>query len=992
MAEPRDAFISNTSVSDQAASEDSLGFAPYVTAIADFLTNPDTAPPLTLSVEGEWGSGKSSFMKQLQREIRTKQQKQFIVRLTNVEKRIRWFLLFLFYNWTEKLKPKTWDDFFFLRIIRWFLLIIIPRIILLISDFCLSILFKGLKFLLPSIIIRQPRTVWFNAWRHDKAEALWAAFALEFIRQISTIRNPGDFWPNPANFLPVLRGNIKLFFCRIEVSWSSFFDLIKNAAQVLLGIAAILLIFVFTIGGGTGKVNKLSQQIEQIYNDLQTIVSPKKADQKKSTQPSSQTNANNPSQQTKTPSTSGQSEPNDLLTYALRALGMGSSGLIGVKLAKQLKEMLGDPKKELTDYINCPDYNKQVAFVEKFHQDFKKIVDSYVGNGKVYVFIDDLDRCELPKSAELMQALNLMISDDPSIIFILGMDREKVAAGLAVKYKDLLPYLLSETKPDDEENETKDQSFSGLEYGYAFIEKFVQLPFFVPQPSNRDLDFFLQSIAAPALPKNKLIYRIWQAVVAIPEVFKEWGQQIRRFFSTSEEEQPDRAVNPVPETAPAPSKSDKPKEQKLERRQSIKLQVANDGKAIREIIPMVAPALDYNPRRIKQFINLFRLRAFIAADTGLFDEWVNIGSNEAVENPLTLEQLGKFVAINLKWPLLLEDLEADPKLFQKLDRVFHPPEQYLDEERVKRWLKREKLKELFCYGKEPLANYRLTEVDGEKLLQVSPKGGRRRDNTQRFSEDLGNDVSLDLVVIPSGQFSMGTSEEEVQDLIKRYGKDQEEYFRNETPQHEVSIESFVMGQFPITQSQWREVACLPRIKRYLRPNPSYFSGEDLSEDLPVENVSWDDAIEFCARLSKLTGKRYRLPSEAEWEYACRAGTTTAYAFGDELNKDLANYGGNIGRTTAVGNYPANDFELFDMHGNVWEWCLDNWHEDYKGAPNDGSIWDNRNNRLHILRGGSWSFNPQNCRCASRLRVIPVDTYFNLGFRVVCEAPRTLLHS
>ena len=989
MAEPRDASIANTSVSDQATAQDSLGFAPYVTAIADFLTNPDTAPPLTLSVEGEWGSGKSSFMKQLQQEIKERKKKQVKAKLIQQEKRIRKVLLDSYFAQPKGLLINRSPRFLRKFVLKF--VIYVTRLSLFVLDVILSLFFQILRGLLP-FFIRQPRTVWFNAWRHDKAEALWAAFALEFIRQISTIRNPGDFLPKPGDFFPVLWGHLRLFLCRIEVSWRSFFDLIKIAAQLLLGIAAILLIFVFTIGEGTGWVNKFSQQIEQIYIDLQTIVKPKQADKKKSAQPSSQAKTNNSSPQTKSSSTSGQSEPNDLLTYALQALGMGSSGLITVKLAKQLKEMLGDPKKELTDYINCPDYKKQVAFVEKFHQDFKKIVNAYVGKGKVYVFIDDLDRCELPKSAELMQALNLMISEDPSIIFILGMDREKVAAGLAVKYKDLLPYLLSEIKSDEEKSKTKVNAVGGLEYGYAFIEKFVQLPFFVPQPSNRDLDFYLQSIAKPTSVEKTWIIRLLQTIVEIPSMLKEWRQQIRPSFPTSEEKQPNRVVNPAPETGPSPSNSDQSKEQKLERRQRIKLQVKNDGKVIREIIPMVAPALDYNPRRIKQFINLFRLRAFIAADTGLFDEWVNTSSNEAVENPLTLEQLGKFVAINLKWPLLLEDLEADPELFQKLDRVFHPPstEQYLNEERVKRWLNREKLKELFCYGKEPLANYRLAEVDGERLLQVSPKGGRPKDNIQRFSENLGNNVSLEMVVIPSGKFLMGTSEEEIQDLIKRYGKEKEEFFRRETLQHEVSIESFVMGQFPITQAQWREVAVLPRIKRYLRPEPSSFSGEDL----PVENVSWDDAVEFCARLSKLTGKRYRLPSEAEWEYACRAETTTAYAFGEELNKDLANYDDNIGQTTAVGRYPANDFKLFDLHGNVWEWCLDNWHEDYNGAPNDGSAWTDKNdNRLHVLRGGSWFGDPRYCRSAYRshfgTRVPRLDS---IGFRVSCELPRTLLNA
>ncbi len=172
----------------------------------------------------------------------------------------------------------------------------------------------------------------------------------------------------------------------------------------------------------------------------------------------------------------------------------------------------------------------------------------------------------------------------------------------------------------------------------------------------------------------------------------------------------------------------------------------------------------------------------------------------------------------------------------------------------------------------------------------------------------------------------------------------------------------------------------------------------------MECVSWYDVVEFCARLSQKAGREYRLPSEAEWEYACRAGTTTPFHFGETITPELANYDGNytygsgskgkyVEKTTPVGSFKvANAFGLYDMHGNVWEWCADNWHNTYEGAPTDGSAWSNNNdndNHSRMLRGGSWSFDPWYCRSAGRYYLGPVDRGSLIGFRVVCPAAWTL---
>ncbi|KPQ40650.1 MAG: hypothetical protein HLUCCO16_00750 [Phormidium sp. OSCR] len=259
---------------------------------------------------------------------------------------------------------------------------------------------------------------------------------------------------------------------------------------------------------------------------------------------------------------------------------------------------------------------------------------------------------------------------------------------------------------------------------------------------------------------------------------------------------------------------------------------------------------------------------------------------------------------------------------------------------------------------------------------------RSRGSAQQFVEVLGNNSVLEMVFVPGGKFMMGSPD------------DEPESRRSEKPEHEVEVSPFYLGKYPVTQAQWRVVAALPQVERALKPDSSRFKGANH----PVEQVSWDDAVEFCRRLSQQSGRDYRLPSEAEWEYACRAGMTTPFYFGDTLNSDLANYDGSRtygdgpqgeyrGQTTDVGNFPANGFGLYDMHGNVWEWCADDWHSDYKGAPDDGSAWvdENRTEIRKVLRGGSWFFYPRYCRSAIRYNVTPDNANFNFGFRVACAA-------
>jgi formylglycine-generating enzyme required for sulfatase activity len=264
---------------------------------------------------------------------------------------------------------------------------------------------------------------------------------------------------------------------------------------------------------------------------------------------------------------------------------------------------------------------------------------------------------------------------------------------------------------------------------------------------------------------------------------------------------------------------------------------------------------------------------------------------------------------------------------------------------------------------------------------------RHKATNQFYDEKLDDKTHLRMMQIPSGTFLMGSPDNEL------------DRSTSESPQHPVSVPSFFMAKYPVTQAQWRIVSKMPQVKLKLEPNPSKFKGDTR----PVEQVSWHEAIEFCARLTKYTNRQYRLPTEAEWEYACRAGTTTPFNFGETISPELANYnskevyGDGVtaeyrGKTTPVDHFKiANAWGLCDMYGNVWEWCQDHWHSDYKGAYEDGSAWLTRRKAGRVIRGGSWVNIPWSCRSAYRYFNLPDSRGNDLGFRVSCSAPATFQH-
>jgi formylglycine-generating enzyme required for sulfatase activity len=257
--------------------------------------------------------------------------------------------------------------------------------------------------------------------------------------------------------------------------------------------------------------------------------------------------------------------------------------------------------------------------------------------------------------------------------------------------------------------------------------------------------------------------------------------------------------------------------------------------------------------------------------------------------------------------------------------------------------------------KQHLQNYFFT-FDVITVDSYGQESNRYKSFACYFPEDLGNSIMLEMVYIPGGTFMMGSFSD----------TDIERFYYTEMLGHQVTVSAFYAGKYPITQAQWQAV---------MGNNPSHFQGEKR----PVECVSWDDAVEFCSKLSEKTGRKYRLLSEAEWEYACRAGTTTPFHFGETITPDLVNYDGNKPyanapkglyrrQTTDVGIFPPNAFGLYDMHGNVWEWCSDVFYNSYGFGG-------------RAQRGGSWIYEAVYCRSAYRVGYPAYGGWKYRGFRI-----------
>ena len=551
-------------VSDQSTATDKLGFRPYVDAVAAFLLHPDTTPPLTMSVEGEWGTGKSSFMRQLKAELD--------------------------------------------------------------------------KAPAPQTTVRS-MTFWFNAWRHDKQDAMWATFALSVTKQMR------DSQPLVGRY----RGDLKLAASRITTGAGWLHVAVVSLFWLIFGGgAAAVIALLATADKGTrdGILHHFSTAKQTAVGLFQDAILPML----------------------------GQ------ITAAHYWLaGVFILVFYGIWFRKGFGKRL---EWKLAEYLDKPDYKNRAAFIENFHCDFQRVIKAYGADRRIFIFVDDLDRCDIPRAAELMQAINLMIGDDDHLVFILGMDREKIAAGITLRYKDLIPYL-------EVAASSAPSARHPARFGYSFLEKFIQITFRVPRPSESGIEEFLQSIGQDAADLKR------------DEQQKTIDQAIRR-----------------------------------ERRRKVEVSSRADSSEVQRLVKLVAPALDWNPRRIKQFMNDFRLQAYIASDLGLLDL---VATDESVTASamITLEQLGKFVAITLAWPDLIMDLLGFPGLLAAIyveAPGFKLAGANLTERQrtlVSRWFQEAILVDLLLAncGTDQNSKYSLARTDLRVLLNISPRINRNQNQT-----------------------------------------------------------------------------------------------------------------------------------------------------------------------------------------------------------------------------------------------------------------------
>jgi hypothetical protein len=550
-----DAFeVCGHSDSDQATDQDTLGFQPYVEATAAFLLNPKTSTPLTVSIEGEWGSGKSSFMKQLRKALESQ----------------------------GRMDPISHD-------------------------------------LAPSLQKQPIYTVWFNAWRHDAEDSLWAAFALLVTRQLR----------GQLGFLSRHIGDARLFKLRVSGSIQWMKILLATSFWWLL----ILLTSACLIEAIRGKGSDIASLLTQLTND------------------------SNQAPTEAIISTLGHWQAHHWLAGVALAL---------VGLLIWWRKTFSNPlEPSLERHLSRPEYKGRVAFIENFHDDFQRVLQAYMQSGRLFVFVDDLDRSDENRVVRLLKAISLMIGSYGQLVFILGMDREKVAALVTASLKDLAPYLA----------ETEEYRCSSS-LGFSYLEKFIQIPIRVPVPSFGSMDKFVSSICK--IPEDLATSREFM------------GRAIRS------------------------------------RLHIVDVSFGSDSSEVYGLALMVAPTLGKNPRRIKQFINIFRLQAYIAASLGLLDYDETNADESGTENQiLTVEQIAKFICITLCWPEVLIDISGEPRLINKLAEMAEGgTSDTVPSKVLQHWSTNTELSSLLkegVIGFQKGWRYSLKAADLSRLLVISPR-------------------------------------------------------------------------------------------------------------------------------------------------------------------------------------------------------------------------------------------------------------------------------
>ena len=563
--------------------------------------------------------------------------------------------------------------------------------------------------------------------------------------------------------------------------------------------------------------------------------------------------------------------------------------------------------------------------------------DKKIKKPQIVVFIDDLDRCFPEQAVRLLESVKLVLHQ-PKFSFVLGIYPQIVEEFIRNKYAAQYPTAAA-TAASRDDDEFRQRMNNYLDYFNDYLGKIVQVRHYVPERRSDQMhDYILKLLDEAGVASEFFVEGI--SKVNLLELIAEVGKLSPREIV--------RKINSL----------------------IVKWRIAKCEKSDGERYDLLSGLINETiSDRVAQGSNEYKLfRRFLGSLTGeKGDETYGQSLANALEK-IPDDFSHKEIILKLK-----DDVDAEKKpTLASLIATLEKDEHFcrvLNSGPGREWLSDKK------YREEMRDTYE-DKRPGDKEQGAIPESKSEllpnHEPGSRLTEDFDHIIrGLRMVEIPAGEFQMGSEEGEP----------------NEKPIHTVKLDLFMISATLVTQAQYEAV---------MEVNPSAFkgNGDKSGAELPVENVSWNDAMVFCEQLTKLAKEdgRFALPTEAQWEYACRAGTKTPFNTGDNLTTDQANYDGPgnpkgkyLEKTTPVGSYLANDLGIYDMHGNVWEWCMDWYGKNYYGECKNKGIVENptgpNTGSGRGLRGGSWFHRGQYCRSAFRSGGPPVSRRYFIGFRL-----------
>ncbi len=629
---------------------------------------------------------------------------------------------------------------------------------------------------------------------------------------------------------------------------------------------------------------------------------------------------------------------------ALRSVlyGVSLKGKLGVPLLGELE--ISTSMKDMIERYEAVTQDTLMArslYFDAFDQLRELAHDKKIKKPQLVVFIDDLDRCFPEQAVRLLESIKLVLHQ-PNFAFVLGIYPQIIEEFIRNKYAAQYPIAaVRASSQDDDEFSSRMEKY--LDYFNDYLGKIVQVRHLVPERHPGQMQQYIRNLLDDAgITAQFLVEGVSEKDLL--ELIAEVGNRSPREIV--------RKINWL----------------------LVKWRITKSEKGEDETYDLLAGLINETlANRIMKNRNTYELFRIMLEWKATEDSPLTCGQKLAEALESTREAVSHVEKIRkLREYFPAEKFRSMNSMIDVLDKDEHLCN-VLNSAPGRRWLSdkkyREETHETFKEKEAPAVS---EESAAEGAEEPMKKRGMRAEKAGELEEILPD---LNLVDIPAGEFEMGGGESE-----------------NEKPLHKVKLSGFKMSATPVTQSQYEAV---------MGVNPSIFKekSQEGKGNLPVENVSWNDAMVFCEQLTKMAKGKYRvtLPTEAQWEYACRAGTSTPFNTGENLTTDQANYDGNypyknfpkgkyIGKTTPVGSYPPNAWGLYDMHGNVWEWCLDWYDENYyaeckkQGVVNDPTGPKTGSSR--VLRGGGWYSRAIGCRSAHRGDSYPDYRYSNIGFRLV----------